>query len=28
VAADPDLHAERAGAALNHAPGIDAVHYG
>jgi hypothetical protein len=26
VAADPDAHAELGGAALHHAPGVDAVH--
>jgi hypothetical protein len=28
VAADPALHAELGRAALNHAPGVDAVHHG
>ena len=28
VAADPDLHPEILSPALNHAPGVDAVHHG
>jgi hypothetical protein len=28
VAADPALHAELGRAALNHAPGVDAIHHG